>query len=128
MRNASSPAPEPGDGFTAAEVDTVRHASTNETWTPVEDYEDVDISSLVAGLRRVSFMGRVVNLFDQSTPSKTPRAAKGCIKIIVKDDAGKLMVRLLWSAWTCLDQAELQISCTFYHLRYRNTLYAIKPS
>lgn len=38
-------------------------------------------------------MGRIVNFYDQPTPSKMPQAAKGCLKAVVKDDAGALAVR-----------------------------------
>lgn len=40
----------------------------------------------------VAFMGRVVNFYDQATLSKAPQAAKGCLKVVVKDDTGALMV------------------------------------
>jgi hypothetical protein len=83
---------EPGDGFTKAEVDTVLHPVINESWIPAQEYEKLEIANLVPGPKCVSFQGRVTNFYDQNTLSKRPRAAKGCIKVIVKDDSGALTV------------------------------------
>ena len=38
-------------------------------------------------------MGRIVNFYDQAMNSKMPQAAKGCLKIVVKDDTGAFGVR-----------------------------------
>ena len=83
---------EPGDGFTEAEVEAVLHPTIDESWVPSQDYEELDIANLVPGPKCVSFQGRVANFYDQNTPSKRPRAAKGCIKIVVKDDSGAVTV------------------------------------
>jgi hypothetical protein len=83
-----------GDGFTADEVNAVLHPKIDNSWTPTKHYEDVDIASLVPGPHRVTFQGRIVNLYDQQCPSKKPRAAKGCVKCIVKDDSGAMTVRM----------------------------------
>ncbi|KAJ9665735.1 hypothetical protein H2201_004220 [Coniosporium apollinis] len=96
-RVRSSPPSQAGDGFTEAEVDAVLHPPANQTWSPPNEYEKVDIAALIPGPKCVTFVGRVANFYDQSTPSKKPRAAKGCVKIIVKDDTGALTVRL-WYA------------------------------
>jgi hypothetical protein len=95
QRNTSSQSQrkEVGDGFTDAEVDAVLHPIIDETWVPAQDYEESKIADLVPGPKRVHFQGRVANFYDQNTPSKRPRAAKGCVKIIVKDDSGALTVR-----------------------------------
>ena len=51
-------------------------------------YEDVRIRELTPGPRRVSFKGRVVNMYDQNVESKMPQAAKGCLKLLIRDDDG----------------------------------------
>jgi len=80
-----------GDGFTAEEIDAAIHPNLG-SWVPQQEYEEIEIGSLVPGYQRVTFMGRVVNFYDQQTPSKMPQAAKGCLKVIVKDDSGALTV------------------------------------
>ncbi|KAF2489649.1 hypothetical protein BU16DRAFT_575344 [Lophium mytilinum] len=95
---SSSPSTTPlGDGFSTEEVDAVLHPTIDSAWTPTQDYEELEIGDLDAGPRCVTFIGRIVNLYDQATPSKAPKAAKGCIKLIVADDSGALTVRL-WYA------------------------------
>lgn len=86
-----------GDGFTADEVNAVLYPKIDNSWTPTEHYEDVDIASLAPGPHRVTFRGRIVNLYDQQCLSKKPRAAKGCVKCIVKDDSGAVTVRMSFS-------------------------------
>lgn len=80
-----------GDGFTAEEIEATVHPQL-DSWVPQQEYEEVDIATLVPGYQRVTFTGRVVNFYDQQTPSKMPQAAKGCLKVIVKDDSGALTV------------------------------------
>jgi hypothetical protein len=81
-----------GDGFTEAEVEAVIHPTVDENWLPSQEYEETEIASLIPGPHCVTFQGRVVNFYDQPTPSKRPRAAKGCVKIVVKDDTGAITV------------------------------------
>jgi hypothetical protein len=87
----SSPVTEPGDGFTAEEVDAVLHPPSAQ-WAPTHDYEEVLIGSLDAGPKFVTFVGRVVNCYDIVKPSKRPLAARGCLKLMVADDTGALTV------------------------------------
>ena len=84
---------EAGDGFTTEEFEAVIHPQSRP-WVPQQDYEEIEIGSLVPGCQRVTFLGRIVNFYDQSTPSKKPNAAKGCLKVVVKDDSGALVVGL----------------------------------
>lgn len=84
------------DGFTISELDSVLHPSSAH-WTPSREYEDTEIESLVPGPQAVCLTARIVNFFDQQTPSKMPQAARGCIKLIVKDDTAAMTVRL-WYA------------------------------
>ncbi|KAF2838088.1 hypothetical protein M501DRAFT_992963 [Patellaria atrata CBS 101060] len=86
-----------GDGFTTEEVNAILSPSVNQFWTPPKEYEELEISALQTGPRCVTFMGRVVNLFDQTSSSKMAQAAKGCIKLMVRDDTGATMVKL-WYA------------------------------
>jgi hypothetical protein len=101
---SSSKAKEIGDGFTEMEVDAVLHPTINESWVPAQDYEELEIVNLIPGPKCVSFQGRVANFFVQDTPSKRPRAAKGCVKLIVKDGSGAVTVSscsvsLLTKSW-----------------------------
>ena len=88
----SSPPTASGDGFTPAEVEATMHPVTLPKWQPRVPYDDVDIGSLCPGPRRVALTGRIVNFYDLHTPSKKPHAAKGCLKLMVKDDTGLLDV------------------------------------
>ncbi|KAF2432419.1 hypothetical protein EJ08DRAFT_131912 [Tothia fuscella] len=87
----------PGDGFTPQEVDAVLLPTIDESWMPAQEYEEVEIASLIPGPRCVTLQGRIANFYDQATPSKKPRAAKGCVKVIIKDESGAVTVRL-WYA------------------------------
>lgn len=81
-----------GDGFTDAEVDAVLHPVVDENWLPAQEYDEKEIASLISGPYCATFQGRVANFYDQSAPSKKPRAAKGCLKVIVKDHTGAITV------------------------------------
>ncbi|KAI4617561.1 uncharacterized protein J4E87_008197 [Alternaria ethzedia] len=66
---------------------------------PTLDYEEADLDTLEPGPCNLTLMGRVVYFNDQSKPSKSHKAAQGCIKILLADDTGVLTVRL-WYANT----------------------------
>lgn len=62
-------------------------------WRPQHDYEEVSIGELAPGPRRISFTARVVNLYDdQNVHSKKPDSAKGCLKVLMKDDSALIQV------------------------------------
>jgi hypothetical protein len=67
--------------------------SPDKSWVPEKDYTEVDIESLVPGPQSIKIQGRIVNFFDLTATSKNPRGAKGCIKIIVKDDTAAMTVK-----------------------------------
>ncbi|KAF1846902.1 uncharacterized protein K460DRAFT_49741 [Cucurbitaria berberidis CBS 394.84] len=98
-----SPSPtKNSDGFTAEEVQSTLfpvNASPPNAWTPTLDYDEADLGSLEPGPRNLTLMGRVVNLYDTARPSKSHKAAQGCLKIMLADDTGVLTVRL-WYANT----------------------------
>ena len=79
------------DGFTSSEVEATLNPRLHK-WQPRTAYNEVDIGSLVPGPGCVALMGRVVNFYDQTMNSKSPHAAKGCLKVIVKDDTGAFVV------------------------------------
>lgn len=79
------------DGFTSSEVEAELHPLLHQ-WQPRTTYNEVDIGSLVPGPGCVALMGRVANFYDQVMNSKSPQAAKGCLKVIVKDDSGAFVV------------------------------------
>ncbi|KAK3715967.1 hypothetical protein LTR37_006697 [Vermiconidia calcicola] len=96
---ASPPASETavGDGFTADEVREALRPKLAEPWHPPAEYADCEIRDLYPGPRAVTFMGRVANIYDVANAPKSPRAAKGCLKLCVKDDKAAITVRF-WYA------------------------------
>lgn len=80
-----------GDGFTSSEISSALHPTLHK-WQPRSTYVETDIGSLVPGPGCVALMGRVVNFYDQEMKSKIPQAAKGCLKVVVKDDTGAFAV------------------------------------
>lgn len=84
-----------GDGFTFEEVQDRLQLKAFASWHPAEDYVDCEIRDLYAGPRAVSFMGRVANIFDSANTRRTPRSAKGCIKLCVKDGGSAITVCFL---------------------------------
>jgi hypothetical protein len=102
---ASSPAKQPssssiGDGFTPEELEDALKPTPAEPWQPKVDYLECEIRDLYPGPRAVTFMGRVANIFDVANVPKTPRSAKGCVKLCVKDDHDAVTVRV-WFADHC---------------------------
>lgn len=95
---SSSPSkPALSDGFTPEEMALPTPSTT--TWTPTLDYEECDIGAIEPGPRNLTIMGRIVNFYELSKPSKSPRAAQGYIKVMLADDTGAMTVRL-WYAKT----------------------------
>ena len=82
-----------GDGFTTEELNQALHPPVDENWVPEREYDEREIVDLVPGPGCVMFSGRVANCYDQKNTSKSPHAAKGCLKIIVKDDNGAVTVK-----------------------------------
>ena len=81
------------DGFTSSEVEAALNPRLHK-WQPRATYNEIDIGSLVPGPGCVALMGRVINFYDQTMNSKSPHAAKGCLKVIVKDDTGAFVVTM----------------------------------
>jgi hypothetical protein len=81
-----------GDGFTAEEVQEALKPKPAEPWHPQTEYAELDIRDLEPGPKAVTFMGRVANIFDVANTTKTPRSAKGCVKLCVKDDRAAITV------------------------------------
>jgi hypothetical protein len=81
-----------GDGFTDEEIQEALRPAAMEIWHPAFEYMDCEISDLFAGPRPVSFMGRIANIFDCANTPKTPRSAKGCLKLCVKDGGAAITV------------------------------------
>ena len=81
-----------GDGFTAEEIQEALKPRPAEPWHPQTEYAELDIRDLEPGPKAVTFMGRVANIFDVANTPKTPRSAKGCVKLCVKDDRAAITV------------------------------------
>ncbi|OQO09850.1 hypothetical protein B0A48_04202 [Cryoendolithus antarcticus] len=90
-----------GDGFTATEVQNALRpapSSLTDTWHPTAEYAECEIRDLQPGPRAVTFMGRVANIFDVGVGTgKTPKSAKGCVKLCVKDERAAVTVRVWWA-------------------------------
>nr|OQO23654.1 hypothetical protein B0A51_11339 [Rachicladosporium sp. CCFEE 5018] len=90
-----------GDGFTANEIQTALKpalSSPRDTWHPAAEYAECEIRALQPGPRAVTFMGRVANIFDVGVGTgKTPKSAKGCVKLCVKDERAAVTVRVWWA-------------------------------
>lgn len=82
----------PGDGFTAEEVSEALRPPPSQQWCPSVEYAEYDVRDLQPGPRALTFMGRVANIFDVTNTPKTPRSAKGCVKLCVKDSTGAVTV------------------------------------
>ncbi|KAH9877719.1 hypothetical protein J1614_002936 [Plenodomus biglobosus] len=63
------------------------------------EYEEASLGDLEPGPHNLQLMGRVVNYYDTAKPSKSHKAAQGCLKIMLADDTGVLTIRL-WYAHT----------------------------
>lgn len=85
--------PVSGDGFTTEEIEASQHPNLHP-WQPKGEYREADIQSLAPGPGCLCLVGRVVNLYNQQGWSKMSNAAKGCWRLIVKDDTGAIMVCL----------------------------------
>jgi hypothetical protein len=96
-KQAQAPSSSIGDGFTSEEVQEALKPAPVEPWQPKVDYLECEIRDLHPGPRTVTFMGRVANIFDVANAPKTPRSAKGCVKLCVKDDHDAVTVRV-WYA------------------------------
>lgn len=96
LQRSASPT-KTGDGFTEEEIRDALKPRPAQQWQPVTDYVECDIRDLATGPRAVTFMGRVANIFDLMNTPKTPKSAKGCIKLCVKDDTAAITVRV-WFA------------------------------
>ena len=72
---------------------STRLTSTNQKWQARIEYARTDIVDLHPGPGCVTVTGRIVNFHEQGHTSKSPLAAKGSFKVIVKDDTGPLKVR-----------------------------------
>lgn len=83
-------------------------------WKPRQPYEDHNIGDLVAGPGAVSFNGRIVNIYEQQQTSKRPKAAKGLLRLIVRDDTGAFVVSIpQWNSGHAKETDELSsLSCT----------------
>lgn len=111
---ASSPTKN-SDGFTTDEVQSAMQPASaveNDAWTvcsstsfsndyltpqPTMNYEEADLGALKPGPRNLALMGRVVNFYNVTKPSKRHKAAQGYLKIALADNTGVLTVRL-WYA------------------------------
>ena len=79
------------DGFTPEEMDTTQDLPV-EQWETNQDYTDISVGDLVPGPRKVTFVARIVNFYNQPIASKKPQAAKGCLNLLVKDDTAAITV------------------------------------
>ncbi|KAL9129416.1 MAG: hypothetical protein Q9217_002121 [Psora testacea] len=85
-----------GDCLTSSDIETFLLPPPHK-WRPRTAYREMGIGDLAPGPGYVTIMGRIVNFYEASYTSKSPIAAKGSYKVVVKDDTGTLTVKL-WYA------------------------------
>ncbi|RII04925.1 hypothetical protein CUC08_Gglean011178 [Alternaria sp. MG1] len=88
------------DGFATKEAHAAlasSEATATSAWAPAFDYEEADLGTLEPGPCNLVLMGRVVYFIDQARPSKSHKAAQGCIKVLLADDTGVLTVRIWYN-------------------------------
>ncbi|CAN9287576.1 unnamed protein product [Alternaria sp. RS040] len=88
------------DGFATKEAHAAlasSEATATSAWAPAFDYEEADLGTLEPGPCKLVLMGRVVYFIDQARPSKSHKAAQGCIKVLLADDTGVLTVRIWYN-------------------------------
>jgi hypothetical protein len=96
----------PGDGFAETEIDTAIDPLLRK-WNPSIYYTDTAIGELHTGPRAVTFSGRVLNFKTFSGKSKSEKAARGWIGIVLGDGTGCIYV----SAATAKDFNLITIQC-----------------
>lgn len=104
-----------GDGFTAEEVQEALKPKHMDSWHPDHEYADCDVGSLQPGPQAVTFMGRIANIYDVANTQKTPRSAKGCVKLCVKDCEAAITVRLWYASRLPTLRLGLQVSIWTNH-------------
>lgn len=82
-----------GDGFMDQERQISLDSSSDpEGWNRAGDYTSSSIGDLVCGPQKTTFTARVVHLYLTMLTSKSPKAARGCWHLVVKDDTGTVAV------------------------------------
>ncbi|KAL8841516.1 MAG: hypothetical protein Q9170_000899 [Blastenia crenularia] len=85
-----------GDGFTSDEVEaTIR--PTLHTWTSPHHFEATQVNKLVSESKPVCLVGRLVNFYEPPAPKSMPYSAKGCLKVLMRDETGVMMIKLWYS-------------------------------
>ena len=90
------------NGCASQEIEGTISPEDDSKWKPPADYDLWDIAALLPGLSRVAVTGRIVNLHDQGAIDKMPRTAKGCLKLIIKDNTGLVTVCIARDWVECL--------------------------
>ncbi|GAB7342995.1 hypothetical protein MBLNU457_g1091t2 [Dothideomycetes sp. NU457] len=85
---------QPDDESTYSQFRTTVGTFRKQPWKPSADYIRYEITDLLPGPGRVCVQGRIANIFNLGNLSRVPYGAKGCLKLLVKDDTGVLTVRL----------------------------------
>jgi hypothetical protein len=80
-----------GDGFDRQERHPTCLAGLPQ-WHPKLEYTAADIADLKPGVDRVEITGRIVYLYHHTRQSKSPTAAKGCWRLVVKDETAAMTV------------------------------------
>ena len=92
---------EAGDGFTEEELADVLDP-LNRKWNPEQEYDQVNISQLVAGPQAVTFCGRIVNLNTVYGRNPKQPKASGWHYLLIKDDSAAISVCSCLLSSVCL--------------------------
>lgn len=126
----SSPprAPAPDNSFASSERAANITSSPLSKWSPEHDYEEVSIRDLCPGPRWATFTCRVINIYDQAIESKMPLSAKGCLKILVKDDTATVLIKLWYASTTYYLRLGTLLTCWTTHIHSTASLAGINEA
>ena len=68
------------------------HLSNLESYLDDHTYTECSISMLAPGPQRVYFTGFVVNVLGYDSDSQSPKAARGCLRLLLADYEGLILV------------------------------------
>ena len=117
-----------GDGFTLTERAREINFDPSTQLSPEHDYDEVSIGDLYPGPRYATFTCRVVNMYDQTIESKMPQSAKGCLKILVKDESGTILIKLWYASTTYHLRLGTLLTCWTTHIHSTSSLTGVNEA
>ena len=97
-------------------------------WSPAHTYDTVAISSLSPGPHNATFTCRIINIYDQPFESKMPQSAKGCLKLLVKDNNATLLIKLYYASTIYDLRLDTLITCWTTHIHSTASSSGFNPT